>query len=142
GLVESLHIGVEIASSPLATLNDLGPGAVVSDFGNNWGVILGDAIADWRSLDEIGALSYIDEEIVGGGKASIRAGALGALAFTLGAAAGRGRPLRAGDVISTGMITGVHDIRIGQYSRHVFEHQGEVRCHIVAAQPLRTPRQG
>ena len=32
----------------------------------------------------------------------------------------RGRPLQAGAVISTGMITGVHDIRPGQRSRHVF----------------------
>ena len=37
----SVCIGVEVASSPLVTFNDLGPGAVVSDFGNNWGVIVG-----------------------------------------------------------------------------------------------------
>ena len=65
---------------------------------------------------------------MGRGTAFVRQGALGALAFTLGKCAKRGRPLRAGDVISTGMITGVHDIRPGQGSRHVFEDCGEVLC--------------
>jgi 2-keto-4-pentenoate hydratase len=31
-------------------------------------------------------------------------------------------------MISTGAITGVHDIRIGQASRHVFEGCGEIEC--------------
>ena len=51
--VQSMHIGVEVASSPLATLNDLGPGAVISDFGNNWGVVVGAGSrtgARWRRL--------------------------------------------------------------------------------------------
>ena len=39
--VGELCIGIEVASSPLATLNDLGPGAVISDFGNNWGIVVG-----------------------------------------------------------------------------------------------------
>ncbi len=44
----ALHVGVEPASSPLATINDLGPAVVVSDFGNNAGLMLGPEIADWR----------------------------------------------------------------------------------------------
>ena len=117
------------------TLNDLGPGAVISDFGNNWGIVVGAAIAGWRTLHEIVALSFIDDEFVGRGNSSVRHGPLGALAFTLAKCAGRGRPLRAGDVITTGMITGVHDIRIGQQSRHVFEGFGEVRCRAMRAKP-------
>jgi 2-keto-4-pentenoate hydratase len=139
-LVGSLHIGVEVASSPLAPLNDLGPGAVISDFGNNWGVVVGPAIEDWRSIDEIAAETFIDGERVGHGVAFVKQGALGALAFTLMKSAERGRRLRAGDVISTGMITGVHDIRIGQSSRHVFERFGEVHCRAIKAEPHSTVR--
>lgn len=131
----TLHIGVEVASSPLATLNDLGPGAVISDFGNNWGVIVGPAIRGWRSLQEIPVETFIDGVSVGRGAGVIREGALGALAFTLTKCAQRGRRLQAGDVISTGMITGVHDIRVGQISRHVFAGFGEVQCRAVQAQP-------
>lgn len=133
--VGSLHIGVEVASSPLATLNDLGPGAVISDFGNNWGVIVGPEIRGWRDLESVPAETFIDGVSVGRGSAAIRDGALGALAFTLTKCAQRGRLLQAGDVISTGMITGVHDIRVGQTSRHVFEGHGEVQCRAVLAQP-------
>ena len=131
--VGELCIGIEIASSPLATLNDLGPGAVVSDFGNNWGVVVGMAVDDWRGLYEVTAQTFIDDEFVGRGVTSVRQGPLGALAFTLGKAARRGRPLLAGAVISTGMITGVHDIRPGQRSLCVFQGLGEVGCRAVRA---------
>ena len=134
--VDDLCIGIEVASSPLATLNDLGAGAVISDFGNNWGIVVGPSIPGWRTLHEVVALSFIDDEFVGRGVTSLRHGPLGALAFTLSKCAKRGRPLRAGDVITTGMITGVHDIRIGQRSRHVFEGFGEVSCRAVRARAL------
>lgn len=132
-LVRSFHLGVETASSPLATLNDLGPGAVIADFGNNWGVVLGSQVGEWRSFEELVVLSFIDDAFVGRGTAFIRQGALGALAFALNKCAQRGRPLRAGDVVSTGAITGIHDIAVGQQSRHVFEGCGEVECRGVRA---------
>ena len=130
--VGSLHIGVEVASSPLATLNQLGPGAVISDFGNNWGVIVGPEVKEWRSISQIAAQTFIDDESVGQGVASIRDGALGAVAFVLTKCAERGRRLYEGDVISTGMITGVHDVRVGQVSRLIFERYGEVQCRITS----------
>lgn len=133
--VGELCIGIEIASSPLATLNELGAGAVVSDFGNNWGVVVGSAVSDWRALYEVTVHSYVDHEFVGRGVTSIRHGPLGALAFTLAKCARRGLPLQAGAVISTGMISGVHDIRPGQRSRHVFQGFGEVGCRVVRATP-------
>ncbi|MBV8036747.1 hypothetical protein [Roseateles sp.] len=132
-LVRSMHIGVEVASSPLATLNDIGPGAVISDFGNNWGVVVGAEIANWRELESIAVETFIDGQSVGTGKVAIKPGPLGALAFTLNKRAQQGEILRAGDVISTGMITGVHDIRIGQQSRHVFAGAGEVQVQITKA---------
>jgi 2-keto-4-pentenoate hydratase len=129
-LVADVRIGVEVASSPLATLNDLGPGAVVSDFGNNWGVIVGAPIADWSRATALGVETFIDGESVGTGTVVI-SNTLSALAFALNKAAQRGRPLRKGDYISTGMITGVHDIRVGQQSRLVFEGCGEILCRMV-----------
>jgi 2-keto-4-pentenoate hydratase len=135
-LVRSMHIGVEVASSPLATLNDLGPGAVISDFGNNWGVVVGAEIKKWRELDSIDVETFIDGASVGRGKALKKTGPLGALAFTLNKRATQGATLRAGDVISTGMITGVHDVRIGQQSRHVFAGCGEVSVRITRATPI------
>ena len=90
------------------------PARSVSDFGNNWGVIVGPAVRDWRDAAR-GHRAEASSTTSSSAAASpsIRHGPLGALAFTLGKCARRGRPLRAGDVISTGMITGVHDIRAG-----------------------------
>ncbi|MBI3345950.1 MAG: 2-keto-4-pentenoate hydratase [Burkholderiales bacterium] len=131
--VKSMHIGVEVASSPLATLNDIGPGAVISDFGNNWGVVVGPEIANWRELETLDVETFIDGRSVGTGKVALKPGPLGALAFTLNKRAQQGAVLRAGDAISTGMITGVHDICIGQQSRHVFAGVGEVLVQITRA---------
>lgn len=130
-LVASVHVGVEVASSPLATLNDLGSGAVISDFGNNWGVVVGPAIEHWGRVETIAARTYVDDQLVGDGAATMQ-DALDALAFALAKCAAQGRPLRADDVISTGMITGVHEVRVGQRSRHVFEGCADLYCHIVA----------
>jgi 2-keto-4-pentenoate hydratase len=134
--VGDMHIGVEVASSPLATLNDLGTGAVISDFGNNWGIVVGDPIADWREIASVSCETFIDDQSVGARAVSIEQGPLAALAFTLGKCAERGRPLRAGAWITTGMITGVHDIGIGQRSRHMFAGYGQVNCRIVRAEPF------
>jgi 2-keto-4-pentenoate hydratase len=135
-MIGSMHIGVEVASSPLATLNDVGPGAVISDFGNNWGVVIGREIPHWRDLESIDVETFIEGVSVGRGKVMKRAGPLGALAFTLNKRTQQGAILRAGDVISTGMITGVHDIRIGQQAKHVFDGVGEVCVRITRALPI------
>lgn len=47
-LVSRVFVGVEIAGSPFAGINDHGPAVTASDFGNNAGLILGGEVADWR----------------------------------------------------------------------------------------------
>ncbi|HEU5443585.1 MAG TPA: hypothetical protein VFU61_07150, partial [Steroidobacteraceae bacterium] len=104
-LVAELRVAIELAGSPLAAINDLGPAVVVSDFGNNAGLVLGEPLADWRSrpMESLTCETHVSGRRVGrGGAASIAGGPLGSLAFALGCCARRGRPLRAGDVISTG----------------------------------------
>jgi 2-keto-4-pentenoate hydratase len=134
-LVDRLCIGVEIASSPLATLNDLGPAAVISDFGNNWGAIAGEPIADWRTPRQIECEAFINDQSVGRGSVNFPEAPLAAFAFALGKAAQRGRPLRAGAYISTGMVTGVHEVRVGDRARLTFGGCGEILCHAVPATP-------
>jgi 2-keto-4-pentenoate hydratase len=135
-MVETLIVGVEPAGSPLATINVLGPPVVASDFGNNAGLILGHEVPDWRErLMDLTCETFIDGQSVGkGGAATIPGGPLGALAFLLELNARRGRPLKAGDLISTGAATGIHDIVAGQSSRVVFNGVGEILCRAVPAQ--------
>jgi 2-keto-4-pentenoate hydratase len=135
-LVGELRVGIELAGSPLATINELGPAVVVSDFGNNAGLVLGGTIAEWRSvpLESLTCETYVGGRCVGrGSAASIAGGPLAALAFALGCCARRGRPLRAGAVISTGACTGIHPVRIGQEARVAFAGVPQLRCSITRA---------
>lgn len=136
-LVETLIVGVEPAGSPLATINGLGPKVVVSDFGNNAGLILGPEVADWRAgLMDMTCETFIEGARVGsGGATTLPGGPLQALAFLLGLNARRGRALKSGDLISTGAATGIHDIVAGQSARVVFNGVGEILCRAVAASP-------
>ncbi|WP_303637368.1 2-keto-4-pentenoate hydratase [Stenotrophomonas sp. 704A1] len=131
-----LYIGVEVASSPLATINELGPRVVVSDFGNNNGLVLGPEIADWTARDEtaLRAETLIEGEVVGSGGATRLPGGLrAAYAFALSRSALRGRPLRRGDLIATGNATGIHDIQAGQTALVRFAGVGEIACRAVPA---------
>jgi len=135
-LPATLHIGVEIASSPLATINKLGPRVVVSDFGNNNGLIMGPEIPDWRQIPEasLTCRTYIDGELVGSGGATTLPGGLrAAFAFALSRSAARGRLLKAGDLIATGNATGIHEISVGQQARITFDGHGDIVCHALAA---------
>lgn len=134
--VGAMHVGVETAGSPLATINDLGSTVVVSDFGNNHGLILGPEVKNWRAqlTQGLSCETFIEGASVGAGGASAAPdGPLDALAFLLGHLAQRGRPLKKGQLVSTGAVTGVHDIRIGQHSRVSFNGSGDILCTAVRA---------
>lgn len=134
-LVEAVHIGVETAGSPMRAINDLGPTVVSSDFGNNFGVILGPEISSWKSrLNNIHVTTEIDGRVVGTGAAGVLPGGpVAGLRFLLAHLARRGRPLKRGQLVSSGALTGVHDILAGQKSRIVFEGCGEITCAAVPA---------
>lgn len=137
-LVDALHIGVEIASSPFAGINDLGPAVTVADFGNNAGLVLGPAIQGWRAIPfaAMRATAEIDGAIVGEGTAaSIPGGPITALSFLIDHCAARGRPLKAGQYVTTGATTGVHNIAIGQVARCDFGVLGAINVQTIAATP-------
>jgi 2-keto-4-pentenoate hydratase len=139
GCVAAMHVGVETAGSPLAMINALGPPVVVSDFGNNAGLIVGPEIPNWRGFapDQLSSETFIEGQRVGTGTAaSVPGGPLAGLAFALNRCARRGLPLKAGQFVSTGATTGIHDIRIGQGSRVVFSGVAEIECRAVRARPM------
>ncbi|MCY3605499.1 MAG: 2-keto-4-pentenoate hydratase [Gammaproteobacteria bacterium] len=126
-LVSSLFVGAEIASSPMAAINKLGPTCVVSDFGNNAGLLLGPAVANWssRDLDSMTAKVMIDGAVVGDATASaIPGGPLAALRFLLGLAATRSIELPEGTLISTGAVTGIHRVSVSSAARVDFGSSG------------------
>lgn len=137
-LAGAMHIAVEVAGGPFAAANDLGPLTTIASFGGNNGLILGAEIADWRALsfDAIRCTTTIDGAVAGEAAASAIPGTpIAALAFALARTARMGRPIRKGDLISTGAITGVHVVRIGQRCTADFGAFGAIACTVVKAAP-------
>ncbi|WP_269515592.1 2-keto-4-pentenoate hydratase [Brevundimonas subvibrioides] len=133
--IAALHIGVELAGSPLSTINDLGSAVVASDFGNNGGLVLGPGIEDWAArLDGIEVETTVDGDVIGRGTAnSIPMGVLESVRFLIEHLARRGRPVSEGTLISTGAVTGVHRVQIGARSVCAFSGVGEIHCTVVTA---------
>lgn len=141
-MIGAVHIGVELAGSPFAGINDHGPAVTASDFGNNAGLVVGPEVKDWRAIDwtYAAAQTSIDEQTVGEGNAAmLPGGPLQALAFLLTHCAERGRPLRKGQLISSGAVTGVHRIEAGQLAAISFGAYGVLRCRAVPARGDETP---
>jgi 2-keto-4-pentenoate hydratase len=137
-LIDQVHVGIEIASSPLSSINALGPIAIISDFGNNNGLVVGPAIADWRSsgFEQWRVTTLIDGRAVGEGSASaFPNGAIGSARFLFELAARRGIALQPGQWISSGAATGVHDARPGQHVEVRFGPDCQVACRLVGARP-------
>jgi 2-keto-4-pentenoate hydratase len=115
-MVGAWHLGVEFAASPLATINDLGAAVVVCDFGNNSGLVVG-ARVEASDPAQLVCRATIDGKQVGqASAAAIPGGPIESVRFLLGHLAQRRRPLRAGDWVSTGAITGVHRVFPGQHA--------------------------
>jgi 2-keto-4-pentenoate hydratase len=135
-LPATLTAGIETAGSPIAAINDHGPLVVVGDFGNNAGLLLGPEISAWRERPPAALTceTFIDGRSAGrGGALSLPGGPLAALAFALQRCARRGRPLVAGDLVSSGATTGIHEIRSGQQARVRFDGIAELACRAVPA---------
>ncbi len=135
-LIDAVHLGIEIASSPLATINDLGPAVTISDFGNNNGLVVGAPIPEWRS----GAFAdwpvslLVDGIEAGTGRASAMPdGPLGAARFLFELLGRRGIAVAPGQWISSGAVTGVHPVAPGAFVEAVFDGTHKVSCTIEAA---------
>ncbi|KRA84459.1 2-keto-4-pentenoate hydratase [Altererythrobacter sp. Root672] len=138
GLIDRVHVGIEIASSPLGAINAIGPMAVISDFGNNNGLVVGPEIADWQGsgFEDWDVSTIIDGHSAGSG--STRAfpdGAIGAARFLFELLAKRGIALEAGQWISSGAVTGVHQVTPGQRIEAKFGDDYSVACRVEAATP-------
>lgn len=134
-LIDAVHAGLEIASSPYPAINADGPAVTASDYGNNNGLVVGDPIPDWRDHDlNAWTLEFrIDDGTIATGKgADMLDGPFGAAAFLFNLAATRGIVLTPGQWISSGAVTGVHPVVLGNRVEARFDGRYPVRCTITA----------
>ena len=134
--VGAMHVGVELAGSPLKTLNALGPASIISDFGNNTGLVVGPEIPGWenRRLETLSVRTIIGGAVAGeGSAANVPEGPLAALRFLIENCRKRRRPLRAGMFVSTGAVTGVHEVQPGARATVDFGAFGKIELVVEAA---------
>ena len=140
-LIDVVHIGLEIASSPFPGINEHGPAVTISDFGNNFGLCVGQSIPDWRESDFLNWPITMKIEGVQVGHATAATmldGPIGAARFLFELAAERGLPLATGQWISSGAVTGVHPVKVGDFAEAIFNEEYGVSCKIIAATPIGT----
>lgn len=134
-LLDAVHLGIEVASSPYPGINADGPPVTVSDYGNNYGMVVGPLLEGWDTIDfaSVVVRLEIDGEVAGQNTtAAMLDGPLGAVRFLLGNLAMRGINCSGGTWVSTGAVTGVHPVVPGQQVLATFEGQGAVACGIIA----------
>lgn len=136
--IAAVHGAIEMAGSPLPALSALGPGALISDFGNNTGLIIGPRLPDFLARDaaQWTCATEINGVLAGQGSAArIPDGPLAALLFLANLLVERGATLRPGDWVSTGASTGIHPVQIGDTATVRFAGQPALAVRIVAALP-------
>lgn len=133
---DKMFIGVEIASSPITDINGIGPMAVICDFGNNAGLIVGPEVENWRSLkaDAAKVTTTINGEVCGTKEfTNFPDEALESLDFLRHHAARYAIDLPVGTLVSSGAITGVHAAKAGQSATCDFGQFGTFNIELISA---------
>lgn len=134
--IDAVHVGIEIASSPFPGINALGAPVTVSDFGNNNGLIVGPQIESGAATD-FNAWTVevlINGESIGRGTTTTMLdGPIGAARFLFESLAARGIALSPGQWISSGAVSGVHPVVVGDSVEARFDDKLTVKCTIIAA---------
>lgn len=131
--IADVRTGIEIASSPFAQINRHGPAVTASDYGNNKGLILGPSIPGWRDADLIAmpVEMAIDGATVGSATMeTMLDGPFGSALFLIRILRARGIAIAPGTWVSTGAITGIHEIVPGQRADALFDGKIRVSCYI------------
>lgn len=132
-LIDRVCAGIEIASSPFPGINDHGAAVTISDFGNNNGLVIGADIADWRTLDlDAWPVELLVNDATTGVAvaADMLDGPFGAARFLFELMAERSIALSAGQWISSGAVSGVHRVRVGDRIEARFADGADSQFHV------------
>ncbi len=132
---ETARIGIEVVGCRFeGGVKAAGPAILISDFSFNVALVRGPEIRGWRDMD----LSAVDAcAVVNGERGNTGTGAavmgdpVTALVWAAGEAARIGRPLKAGDIITTGTMTGVVPVKPGDQVIGDFGALGQVEVNFI-----------
>jgi 2-keto-4-pentenoate hydratase len=130
--VASLHVGIEVLESSFVDRRKISEHAVLGDLLNNGAYCYGAATADWRAVNVAtpAAILTIDGKEIRRAQAGTPGGhPKRLLAWLANHAAARGRPLKAGQTVTTGSHTGMVDAPPGAQVTARFENIGEAQLN-------------
>ena len=130
---KTARIGIEVVGCRFeGGVAAAGPAILISDFSFNVALVRGPEIRGWRDMD----LSAVEAcAVVNGERGNTGTGAavmgdpVAALVWAAGEAARIGRPLKAGDIIKTGTMTGVVPVKPGDEVVGDFSALGSVQVN-------------
>ncbi len=128
--IDSLHPAIEVVTSGLQDWHRQGAPSLVADNGVDGALILGPPRRDWRDFDlpNHPVTLTVNGTVVGRG---VGANALGdpliALTWLVNHQASRGRGVKSGEVVSTGVVTEFLELDAGDEAVADFGALGEVR---------------
>jgi 2-keto-4-pentenoate hydratase len=131
--VADAHVVFELCQSRIAEPSLVPRHVMLADCIANSGVVVGDAIPDWRALElaaRAGRL-LVDGEPRAEGKSGDPLSALALLPPALGR---HGKALRAGDIVITGSLIGMHWFKGRHELRGSIDGCGEVALRLIAAE--------
>ncbi len=138
-MIDQICVGIEMASSPFTGINDNGAATTASDLGNSKALVIGAAISSAEHMNYKDWPITLSIDGIVQGEAAARGledGPVGAVRFLLELLAARGIQLQTGQWVSTGAITGVHQVYVGQSVEARFGDSYTVRCKAKAALPV------
>ena len=137
-LVSSVYAAAEVASSPMAAVNSIGAMAVIPDFGANCGLVVGPKIPNWCSLPAGALTAIVSIDGTKAGEATtkaIRGDPLQAVRALIDVCRHRDIELPKGTLVSTGALTGVHDVTVTSTACLDFGSFGSFEVRFEAVSP-------
>ncbi len=134
GAVAACMAAVEIVDDGDVDYDRFDAPFLVAANGFNRGCVLGPEVTGWRRLDLAalrGRMTVGDELVGEGSGADVLGHPLEALAWLANSLVGRGRMLRAGEVVLTGSVVATRWLDPGETLTVVIEGLGEARLEIV-----------
>lgn len=126
------HLGIEIAGSPISDIGKLGSLATIAAFGNNIGLILGPQVVIADPINVSCSLEIDSTEAGSDTGARLPGGPCAAVDFAIAKLAHLGVSPGDSFYISTGALTGMHPVAVGQEIAAAFKPGGTVRAKVVA----------
>jgi 2-keto-4-pentenoate hydratase len=133
--VAAVHVAIELLGTRYADRARMSAPALLADNQNNGGFTYGPPVAGGRAIDFLGASAAL---LVDGSEAKRAVGGNPAghprrlIAWLANHAASRGRPLRKGQIVTTGSHTGITIAPLGARIEARFAGLGEAVMHLAA----------